>query len=244
MASISDQQTKLKPFFIVPKKLDSVYTEEMISGMFGANVEVGANNIATRHSDLTTLPIKELFPVFTGFQETKKYVDYSDTKVIENLPEFKMWFGNVHVSQVKGGKDDKETLNITGKVVDGYKRGSKQLGVPTANIEMTEENKDKTKDLVPGVYAAVGSFPDTKDESKMGKIYSAALSIGWNPMYDNAQKTVEVFLLNTFPEDFYGEVLQVDLKNFIRGEALFGNFDTLILAIQSDIEVARILLEQ
>lgn len=58
-------------------------------------------------------------------------------------------------------------------------------------------------------------------------------------MYNNAQKTVEVFILHTFPEDFYGEILQVDLRYFIRGEALFGNFDTLILAIQSDIEVSR-----
>ena len=63
-------------------------------------------------------------------------------------------------------------------------------------------------------------------------------------MYDNALKTVEVFILHTFPEDFYGAVLQVDLCYFIRGEALFGNFDTLILAIQSDIEVSRQLLLQ
>lgn len=163
------------------------------------------------HADLAALPIVDIFPMFpefAGFQETKKYVDYSDTKVIENLPEYKMWFGNVHVSQVKGGEENKDqSLLITGKVVDGYKRGSKQLGVPTANIEMTEENKEKTKDLVPGVYAAMGCFPETKDETKQGKFYTAALSIGWNPMYDNAQKTVEVFLLNTFPEDFYEEVL-------------------------------------
>lgn len=114
--------------------------------------------------------------------------------------------------------------------------------MPTANIEMTDENKEITKDLVPGVYAATASFPETKDDTKKDKTYSAALSIGWNPTFDNGQKTVEVFLLNTFPDDFYGEILQVNLKNFIRGEALFGNFDTLILAIQSDIEVSRLLL--
>lgn len=76
------------------------------------------------------MPLSDLFPTFPGFRETKKYVDYADTKVIEDLPEFKMWFGKVPVNQVRGGKDMVEgdhdkSLLITGKVVDGYKRGSK-----------------------------------------------------------------------------------------------------------------------
>jgi riboflavin kinase len=31
-----------------------------------------------------------------------------------------------------------------------------------------------------------------------------ALSIGWNPVYDNPEKTVEVYIMNKFKEDFYG----------------------------------------
>ena len=57
-------------------------------------------------------------------------------------------------------------MTIVGKVGDGYKRGSKQLGVPTANIEMTEENIKKTNDLVPGVYAAKAYFPEATDPEK------------------------------------------------------------------------------
>ena len=92
---------------------------------------------------------------------------------------------------------------------------------------MTPENIEITKDLVPGVYAAKGLLE--------GKEYPCAISIGWNPVYDNDVKTVEVFLIHDFQEDFYGANLSVSLKSFIRAEALFANFDALILAIQCDI---------
>jgi FAD synthase len=49
-------------------------------------------------------------------------------------------------------------IEISGKVVEGFKRGSKQLGVPTANIEMTTENISLTAALVPGVYSAKGTL--------------------------------------------------------------------------------------
>ena len=46
------------------------------------------------------------------------------------------------------------SLVLRGQVVKGFGRGSKQLGVPTANLEMTDENRLKTNNLVPGVYSA------------------------------------------------------------------------------------------
>ena len=51
-----------------------------------------------------------------------------------------------------------DNIIIQGKIVRGFKRGSKQLGCPTANIEMTEINKDITKNFIPGVYTAIGEF--------------------------------------------------------------------------------------
>ena len=108
-------------------------------------------------------------------------------------------------------------------MISGFQRGSKQLGVPTANIEMTPENESITRDLVPGVYAATGTL--------RGIEYPCAISIGWNPVYDNEARAVEVFLIHTFEQDFYGEQLAVNLKSFVRAEALFASFDSLILSI-------------
>ena len=47
---------------------------------------------------------------------------------------------------------------LDGEVVKGFGRGSKQLGVPTANVQMTDINKEKTEGLIPGVYAAVATL--------------------------------------------------------------------------------------
>ena len=61
------------------------------------------------------------------------------------VPEFTDWDTHVTIEP---------PLVLEGTVVKGFGRGSKQLGCPTANVEMTQENKDKTVGLVPGVYAA------------------------------------------------------------------------------------------
>ena len=59
-----------------------------------------------------------------------------------------------------------------------------------------------------------------------------ALSIGWNPVYENQEKTIEAFLIHDFQsQEFYGARLALQLTSFIRAESLYGDFDTLIKAI-------------
>lgn len=60
---------------------------------------------------------------------------------------------------------------------------------------MTEKNKNLVKNLIPGVYTAFGEFvnPTLKFLDKNTK-YKCALSIGWNPVYENPEKTIEVYL--------------------------------------------------
>jgi len=63
------------------------------------------------------------------------------------------------------------------------------------------------------------------------------MSIGWNPVYDNAEKTIEAFLIHDFAgSEFYGAHLSLTVTSFIRAESLFADFDTLIQAIQCDIQ--------
>ena len=94
---------------------------------------------------------------------------------------------------------------------------------------MTDKNKAKTAGLVPGVYAAKAILQ--KFDGCEPQEYLCAMSIGWNPVYDNAEKTIECYLIHDFEEEFYGAHLTVSVKSFIRAEALFGDFDSLILAI-------------
>ncbi|XP_074056550.1 riboflavin kinase [Macrotis lagotis] len=118
-----------------------------------------------------------------------------------------------------------------GQVVRGFGRGSKQLGIPTANFpEQVVDNLPC--DLSTGIYygwASVGN----------GDVHKMVLSIGWNPYYKNTKKSVETHIIHTFKEDFYGEMLSIVITGYIRPEKNFSSLDALISAIQSDIEEAK-----
>jgi FAD synthase len=65
-------------------------------------------------------------------------------------------------------------------------------------------------------------------------------------VYDNQEKTVEVYIMHDFEthssEGFYGQILSVELKSFMRAESLFPSFDDLILAIHCDVEASKLYL--
>ena len=96
--------------------------------------------------------LTDILPGIKPFQPmgSNKYIALSSLeKEITALPEFADWSESMPMPQ---------PISLEGKVVKGFGRGSKQLGVPTANIEMTETNKSKTENLIPGVYAAIATL--------------------------------------------------------------------------------------
>lgn len=118
-----------------------------------------------------------------------------------------------------------------GQVVRGFGRGSKQLGIPTANFpEQVVDNLPA--DVSTGIYygwASVGS----------GDVHKMVVSIGWNPYYKNTKKSMETHIMHTFKEDFYGEILNVAIVGYLRPEKNFDSLESLISAIQGDIEEAK-----
>uniref|UniRef100_A0A4W5KU78 Riboflavin kinase n=1 Tax=Hucho hucho TaxID=62062 RepID=A0A4W5KU78_9TELE len=118
-----------------------------------------------------------------------------------------------------------------GEVVRGFGRGSKELGILTANFT------DSVVELLPGdistgIYYGWACV-DTGDIHKM------VMSIGWNPYYKNAKKSMETHVIHTFKEDFYGQILSVVLVGYIRPERSYDSLDALIAAINNDIEEAK-----
>uniref|UniRef100_A0A8V0YQV3 Riboflavin kinase n=1 Tax=Gallus gallus TaxID=9031 RepID=A0A8V0YQV3_CHICK len=111
-----------------------------------------------------------------------------------------------------------------GEVVKGFGRGSRELGVPTV--------ESFPSDIPTGIYygwASVGN----------GDVHKMVLSIGWNPFYKNIKKSVETHIINTFKEDFYGEILSIVITGYIRSEKNFNSLETLVSAIREDIEEAK-----
>lgn len=104
-----------------------------------------------------------------------------------------------------------EKVLLSGTVVHGFKRGSKELGIPTANIS-PDELGETGASLDLGVYFGYGYL--------RGTMYRAVVSVGFNPHYGNKNKSVEIHLLAKM-DDFYEEVIHVLLCGFLRNEQAF-----------------------
>ncbi|CAB1456490.1 unnamed protein product [Pleuronectes platessa] len=122
-----------------------------------------------------------------------------------------------------------------GEVIRGFGRGSKELGIPTANFPDSVVD-NLPADISTGIYygwACVGN----------GDLHKMVMSIGWNPYYKNTKKSMETHVIHTFKEDFYGEILSVVMVGYIRPERSYDSLEALIAAINNDIEEAKVNLE-
>lgn len=118
-----------------------------------------------------------------------------------------------------------------GEVVSGFGRGSKELGIPTANFPETVIQQLPTS-FECGVYygwAKLSSNP---------QVFKMTMCVGWNPYYHNTVKTMETHIIHQFDSDFYGDIMKIIVLGFIRPMCDFPSLDALIKAIHNDIEVA------
>lgn len=123
-----------------------------------------------------------------------------------------------------------------GKVVKGFGRGSKELGIPTANFP------DSVVDRLPSDFECGIYFGWAMVDS--GPVHKMVMSVGWNPYYKNTKKTMETHIMHTFKDDFYGSPLKVCLAGYLRPEKSFNSLDDLIGAIKEDIRIAGEQLDQ
>lgn len=119
-----------------------------------------------------------------------------------------------------------------GTIVKGFGRGSKELGIPTANM-CEEVVKSLPENFDPGVYYGWAKL------SNDARVYKMVMSIGWNPFYKNKTKSMEVHIIHEFDHDFYGIQLSICVLGYTRPELDFNSLDELISAIRNDIQTAR-----
>ncbi|KAJ1525237.1 hypothetical protein ONE63_010062 [Megalurothrips usitatus] len=122
-----------------------------------------------------------------------------------------------------------------GTVVKGFGRGSKELGIPTANFE-PHIVKQLPPELETGIYFGWAQIDQ-------GAVHKMVMSVGWNPYYKNMEKSMETHILHKFDEDFYGRQLRVCMAGYLRPEKDFTSLDTLVEAIRDDISQAEKQLE-
>ncbi|XP_011027433.1 PREDICTED: bifunctional riboflavin kinase/FMN phosphatase-like [Populus euphratica] len=125
--------------------------------------------------------------------------------------------------------------HIGGPVIKGFGRGSKVLGIPTANLS-TKGYSALLSEHPSGVYFGWAGL------SSQG-LYKMVMSIGWNPYFNNTEKTIEPWLLHEFDGDFYGEELRLVIVGYIRPEANFSSLESLIAKIHEDRRIAERALD-
>lgn len=120
-------------------------------------------------------------------------------------------------------------FTLPGTVVHGSGRG-KSLGFPTANLESPEGL------MIPGdgIYAAWAYFKKSR--------YMAATSVGANPTFRDATRTVEPFLLD-FDDNLYDEQLTLEFVRRLRDNVKFDGVEELQRQVAMDVEKTRTILE-
>lgn len=124
-----------------------------------------------------------------------------------------------------------KTIFSQGVVTKGFGRGSKDLGIPTANFS-EDVVSGLPSDFPTGIYHGWARVDD-------GPVYKMVMSIGWNPFFKNEKKSMETHILHKFDDDFYGSWLRVIICGYIRPEENYSSLDELIKAIHGDIAQAE-----
>jgi riboflavin kinase/FMN adenylyltransferase len=116
--------------------------------------------------------------------------------------------------------------SFQGLVKKGRQLG-RQIGFPTANVNVGKKYK-----LIPmiGVYAAKVFLRD--------KSFFGVMNIGSRPTVEGHGITQEVHIFD-FDDDIYGEILKVEIIDYIRNEMKFEGMASLIEQIKIDCEKAK-----
>lgn len=120
---------------------------------------------------------------------------------------------------------------IRGEVMHGRRIG-RTIGMPTTNLI-----PPTTKLLPPcGVYVS-RTIVD-------GKLHDGVTNIGYKPTVGEEEYIgVETFIFD-FDNDLYGEMIEVELLNYMRPELKFGSIEELVIKMREDIIIAKKYLKQ
>ena len=119
--------------------------------------------------------------------------------------------------------------SITGTVVKGQSIG-RNIGFPTANIEIADEYK---------LIAAVGVYACRVEY--MGKYYNGMSNIGYRPTVDHGDLTIEVNIFD-FDKQIYDEEITIIFVDRMRDEHKFDSLKDLSKQLVKDKENALKIL--
>jgi riboflavin kinase/FMN adenylyltransferase len=124
-----------------------------------------------------------------------------------------------------------------GVVMEGNQLG-RTIGFPTANLQITEEDK-----LIPsdGVYVVSVSLKSPSLQITLQK--RGMMNIGIRPTVNGKSRVIEVHIFD-FDETIYQQTIQVKLLHFLRDEVKFNTLEELKNQLSADRQQAINWLQQ
>ena len=145
-------------------------------------------------------------------------ISISSTKIREAIVQ-----GPIHIANSLLGYD----FFFEGIVVHGDKIG-RQLGYPTANLKITDDEKIAPGDGIYVVQCCIKNMDGTYQP-----MHGGMMSVGFRPTVDGKKRVIEVNIFD-FDKEIYGQVLRVYLKAFLRAEEKFDTLEALVKKIDQD----------
>jgi riboflavin kinase/FMN adenylyltransferase len=167
-------------------------------------------------------------------------VTISSSKIRRAITEGDMLTANTYLGY---------TYGLHAKVVHGLNIGGKELGYPTANLEVEDQNKIIPGDGIYAVYVSVEGIRNkeqgvSKDISLTPysiPLFKGMMSIGLNPTVEGKGRSMEVHIFD-FDNTIYDKHLTVLFHKKIRNEEKFSSMDALKRQMDNDKEVTLKLL--
>lgn len=194
--------------FVERVLIEKVGTKKLFIGYdhhFGNNREGNIEFLKTHASDYD-------FEVHEISRQDIDDIGVSSTKIRKALEA-----GEIpHANSLLG-----RNYSMCGRVIHGDKKG-RQMGFPTANIEIEESYKLLPSD---GAYAAYARLE--------GQVFPAMLNIGFKPTVEGRDKTIEAHLFN-FEGDIYDQQMTIEFVELLRKEVKFSSLGELQRQLEQD----------
>ncbi len=198
--------------------LEAIGTQTLVIGYdhrFGKNREGGIDYLI-KNANRYQIDIEEI-----SRQEIEK-ITISSTKIRKSLES-----GDVKTANGLLNRN----YSFEGPIVKGRQLG-RTIGFPTANVAVQKNYK-----LIPsnGVYAS-------KIHLRNEEFYGI-MNIGNRPTVDGIGRTQEVHIFD-FVDDIYGEIIKVEVLEFIREEKKFDSIQDLIKQIEIDCVACKTIISK
>jgi len=161
-----------------------------------------------------------------GFFEVKEIPVEQIDEVYISSSKIRKAIAEGHIAQANAYLG--QPYQVSGFVSRGLQNG-RNIGFPTANVQLTETEKILPAD---GVYAVSSEYN--------GRTLYGMMNIGWRPTIQEAKtaRKIEVHFFD-FEDDIYEAYLALSLHARMRAEQKFAGLDALKVQLQADEKQIR-----